>query len=81
MIVQLSLSSKPKPVGATVHPVVGIPEFVSTLLSTLDPADALTFLKHEGMLSKVRVSVNPNPNPNFRTPTPTLILAPTLTLT
>ena len=52
-IVQLSLSSKPKPVGATIHPVAGIPEFVSTLLSTLDPADALTFLKHEGLLSKV----------------------------
>jgi len=51
-IVQLSLSSKPKPVGATIHPVTGIPEFVSTLLSTLDPADALTFLKHEGMLTK-----------------------------
>ena len=37
-IVQLSLSSKPKPVGATIHPIAGIPEFVSTLLSTLDPA-------------------------------------------
>jgi GTP-binding protein EngB required for normal cell division len=53
MILQLSLSSKPKPVGATIHPIAGIPEFVSTLLSTLDPADALTFLKHEGLLTKV----------------------------
>ena len=53
LVVQLSLSSKPKAVGATTHPVAGIPEFVSKLLSTLDPADALTFLRHDGLLTKV----------------------------
>ena len=30
-----------------------LPEFVSKLLSTLDPADALTFLRHDGLLTKV----------------------------
>ena len=53
LVVQLSLSSKPKAVGTTTHPVAGIPEFVSKLLSTLDPADALTFLRHDGLLTRV----------------------------
>ena len=52
-VLQLSLSSKPKAVGGTVHPEAGVPELISTLLSTLDPADALTFLRHDGLLTKV----------------------------
>ena len=52
-VAQLSLSSIPKPVGATVHPQAGVPEFVSTLLSTLDPADALTFLRNDGLMERV----------------------------
>ena len=47
-----SLSSKPKQVGGTVHPEAGVPEFVSRLLSTLDPVDALTFLRQDGLLSR-----------------------------
>ena len=43
--------------GGTVHPESGVPEFVSTLLSTLDPADALTFLRYDGMLTKVHDAV------------------------
>ena len=50
-IVRCSLSSKPKQVGGTVHPEAGVPEFVSKLLSTLDPVDALTFLRQDGLLS------------------------------
>lgn len=52
-VAQLSLSSIPKHVGATVHPQAGVPEFVSTLLSTLDPADALTFLRNDGLMERV----------------------------
>ena len=52
IIGRCSLSSKPKQVGGTVHPEAGVPEFVSRLLSTLDPVDALTFLRQDGLLSR-----------------------------
>lgn len=52
-VIQISLSSKPKDVGGTRHPEAGVPDFVSTLLSTLDPADALTFIRYDGLLGRV----------------------------
>ena len=52
-VVALSLSSRPKPVGTTVHPEAGVPEFVSALLSMLDPADALTFIRSDSSWEKL----------------------------
>lgn len=48
-----TISSAPKEVGGTRHPETGVPEFVSLLLSTLDPADALTFIRHDSLLTKM----------------------------
>jgi len=49
----LTLSARPYEAGTTTHPSAGMGEFVSTLLSHLRPADAITFIQHRSRMSSL----------------------------
>lgn len=57
-----TLSARPYQSGTTTHPSVGIGEFISSLLSHLEPADALTFIRHGGYM-RMPAAKRPAPAP------------------